>query len=363
MQAETIYDIYYKEEKMMKTLKRLVSLTLTMLLVAGLCAACAQETVEIHNPEDVKASSFQSSFSDKPIIDEVFLDEGEFVDIAPEMVPLSSAPAVSTVLTPSAPGTATKKNDKAEIDYSNSKDGYIMIKYLKQTTKPLKVLVTGPSTTRYQYNLKSNGSFEVFPLSDGSGDYKIDVCEQVDGGKYAISNTASIKVTLTDDKAPFLRPNQYVNFKSDSEVVKKAAELVKDKSAFNDKIAAIYSFVVKNFTYDKELANNVKEGYLPDVDAVLAKKKGICFDYAAVMTAMLRSQGIPTKLVLGYAGEVYHAWISVFSDKEGWIESVIYFDGKSWKLMDPTFASTGKESAEAMKYIGDGKNYSAKYLY
>ena len=31
--------------------------------------------------------------------------------------------------------------------------------------------------------------------------------------------------------------------------------------------------------------------------------------------------------------------------------------------MDPTFASTGGQSAAIMKYIGDGKNYSVKYLY
>ena len=31
--------------------------------------------------------------------------------------------------------------------------------------------------------------------------------------------------------------------------------------------------------------------------------------------------------------------------------------------MDPTFASTGNKSEDIMKYIGDGANYTAKYLY
>ena len=31
---------------------------------------------------------------------------------------------------------------------------------------------------------------------------------------------------------------------------------------------------------------------------------------------MLRAQGIPTKLVIGYAGNVYHAWNSVLIDGE-----------------------------------------------
>ena len=115
--------------------------------------------------------------------------------------------------------------------------------------------------------------------------------------------------------------------------------------------------------YDYNKAATVQSGYLPDLDQVLAEKKGICFDYAAVMTAMLRSQGIPTRLVVGYAGDVYHAWINTFIPQTGWIEGVIYFDGETWKMMDPTFASSAKQSKQIMEYIGNGSNYTVKYLY
>ena len=88
------------------------------------------------------------------------------------------------------------------------------------------------------------------------------------------------------------------------------------------------------------------------------KKSGICFDYAALMTAMLRTQGIPTKLVVGYAGSVYHAWISTYTEETGWVNNIIYFDGNNWKLMDPTFASSGHET-----YTADSSHYSAKFYY
>ena len=129
------------------------------------------------------------------------------------------------------------------------------------------------------------------------------------------------------------------------------------------KVEKIYGYVVKNVSYDKVKAKNVKSGYLPNVDTTLKTKKGICFDYAALMSAMLRSQNVPIKLIVGYTGSVYHAWINVWSEKEGWIEGKIYFDGKTWKLMDPTFASSGKQSDSIMEYIGKGENYSAKYQY
>ena len=54
-------------------------------------------------------------------------------------------------------------------------------------------------------------------------------------------------------------------------------------------------------------------GYLPDVDDVLASQTGICFDYAAVMASMLRCERIPTRLEVGYMGDVYHAWMMLIS--------------------------------------------------
>ena len=125
----------------------------------------------------------------------------------------------------------------------------------------------------------------------------------------------------------------------------------------------VFDFVVDHFTYDYDKASTVSSGYLPVVDDILAAKKGICFDYAAVMTAMLRSQNIPCKLVVGYAGTVYHAWIDVYVEGTGWIAGAIQFDGKDWTLMDPTFVSSGKRSPSIMEYVTTDSNYSQKYAY
>ena len=80
------------------------------------------------------------------------------------------------------------------------------------------------------------------------------------------------------------------------------------------------------------------------------------------MTALLRTQGIPTKLVVGYSGTAYHAWISVYLQEAGWVDKIIRFDGKSWSLMDPTLAASN-DLEDVKRYIGDGGNYIAKYFY
>ena len=256
---------------------------------------------------------------------------------------------------------ATEENDKAIIDYSNIADGYVMVQYKAQTGQKLKAQIKGPTTT-YTYTIQP-GDWETFPLSDGNGDYQITIYENVEGKKYATVVSTSAKVEMKDEFAPFLRPNQYVDYGVAEETILLGAKLVQGKNTELEKVEAVYNYVVNNITYDPELAANVKSGYLPVLDKVLESKKGICFDYAALMTGMLRSQSVPCKLVVGYAGDVYHAWISVYTEKDGWIDNAIYFDGTTWKRMDPTFASSSNKSEAIMKYIGDGSNYTEKYIY
>lgn len=296
--------------------------------------------------------------------DEAYIDKSTVkeIEIEAEAVALSASPAaIQTLLLPEASGKAVKKNSKAVIDYSNVTDGYVMAKFTAASDKRLVVQTAGPTTT-YTYNLTA-GEWATFPLSDGNGSYKVTVLENVTDKKYAVVLSVTVQVTLKDEFAPFLRPNQYVDYTSATKTIDKAAELTKGVTDPLKKVEKIYDFVVKTLSYDKEKAKTVKSGYLPVLDDVLAAKKGICFDYASLMAGMLRSQGVPCKLVVGYAGKAYHAWINVWTEETGWIDGVIYFDGSAWQRMDPTFASSGKGSESIMKYIGDGSNYTVSYLY
>lgn len=284
--------------------------------------------------------------------------------LAEPMVPLAGNPSGAAFHTAEASGTVvyTGETGAVSIDASHAEKGYIMVKCANAGAK-LKVIVTGPSGVKYTYNLNNRGEYETFVLSDGSGAYSIGVYENISGTKYSVLFTQKIQVTLENEFVPFLCSNQYVNFDEKSQVVALAHRLTANTADDLKKVQLIYDYVIKNISYDKEKAATVQSGYLPDVDQVLRSKKGICFDYAAVMAAMLRSEDIPTKLVVGYTGSVYHAWISTYTPETGWIEGIIFFDGVSWKLMDPTFASSGNSSKEIMEYIGNGSNYTEKYLY
>ena len=282
------------------------------------------------------------------------------------MVPSTQAPvqqAASALPMPVASGLHVSRNNNGEIDFSNTSDGYVMARFTRQTTASVRVIVVGPGGTQYQYFLNTNGRWEVFPLSHGNGQYTISIFEQISGDRFAQVVSVTVNVTMPDPFAPFLRPNQFVNFNQNSRVVTLAAEITRGSTSVLDSVGRVYNWVIRNISYDYELARNVRSGFVPNIDQTIEKGKGICFCYASVMTAMLRSQGVPTRLVIGYAGTVYHAWISVYSPESGWINNVIWFDGRTWRLMDPTFASTGNQSPEVMQFIGTGTNYKAMFIH
>lgn len=275
----------------------------------------------------------------------------------------SGPPRDSTpkVLTPSADGVTVYQNDFASIDASNTSQGYVMVKY-NGTNEKVKLQITCPDQSCYTYLISDRGAYDTFPLTAGNGSYALQVLENVAGDTYTVSLAQSINVSIEDEFLPFLYPNQYVNFHTDSKAVSKGSDLAKDTYSDLDVVQDIYNYVIKNISYDTEKAQNVSYGYVPDVDDTLSSKKGICFDYAALMTSMLRSQNIPTKLEVGYSGDAYHAWISTYIDDKGWVDDIIQFDGDTWQIMDPTLAATNN-SAAVKKYVGDGSHYVVKYTY
>lgn len=259
----------------------------------------------------------------------------------------------------SAPGTLVDQNDYAIVDYSNATEGYICVNYLG-TCEKVKLQLTGPNGVTYTYNL-TNG-FAAFPLTSGDGSYSVSVCENVEGTKYSLAMKTTVSVSGISEFGPYLYPNQYIYFSADKKTVIKGANLAAQCSTDLDVVTSVYNYITSNITYDYDKAESVPSGYLSEIDTILASNTGICLDYASVMTAMLRTQRIPTRLEVGYAGEVYHAWISVYIEDVGWLNGVIQFNGSEWELVDPTFgASTNEKTLK--EYIGDGTNYSTKYVY
>ncbi len=265
-------------------------------------------------------------------------------------------------LVPIASGETVYENEYAVLDASNTSDGYVIVKYIGSSHK-VKLQITGPDEVTYTYNLSvDEPKDEVFPLPAGDGEYMVNVYENIEGTQYSMVFTRPIQVTLTNPLSPFLYPNQYVNFTKDNLAIEKGSELCYSCESDLDAVSAVYNYIIENIDYDYEEAETVQSGYIPDIDEVLTTQKGICLDYAVLMSSILRSQRIPTRMEVGYAGTAYHAWLSAYIEDIGWVNGIIEFDGNEWSLMDPTFASNTDEK-ELKSFIGDGTNYTVKYIY
>lgn len=124
---------------------------------------------------------------------------------------------------------------------------------------------------------------------------------------------------------------------SNTEIQEKAIEITKNRNSDRDKAKAIYKWVGANIKYDDDKARqvisnekNIKSGAIE----AFQSRKGICFDYACLFTAMAKSVGLKSRVIVGeaYNGEEFisHAWNQVYLADEG-----------KWVKLDPTFYQAG----------------------
>ena len=222
---------------------------------------------------------------------------------------IAAALAAYQAIWPEASGKDVQKSKSLVVDASNCSQGYIMA-HGGTGMKQLKLRVT-QGKYKLTYDLGSAGEYEVFPLQLGDGAYTVELFENVSGKKYSAEGKVTLNVQLDDPYAPFLSPNQYVCYDENTEAVQMSYQLCEGLTDEKEIFETIRAYMRSHYAYDYDKAASVQSGTLPDIDGCYESKKGICQDLAAVAACMLRVQGIPTRLVVGYVGRTYHAWNSV----------------------------------------------------
>ena len=203
-----------------------------------------------------------------------------------------------------------KKDGKLTVNAGHADLGYFMAKGPKGNNRMKLTVESGG--TKLQYDINSDGEYEVFPLQLGKATYTITLWRQVDGKKYGKIGQIKITAKMKDELNCFLYPNQYVNYTEKTPCVLKAAELCEGMTDQAEIFRTIKAYILKNFKYDfaKSLKVANSTGVLPDIDYCWDNGKGICQDLSAMTCAMLRSQGVPARLIIGQLGSgTAHAWV------------------------------------------------------
>ena len=200
--------------------------------------------------------------------------------------------------------------------------GLLRVCYVNESGAALKlqVLKDGASIA---YNLKGDGSLEDFPLQYGDGEYTARIMQNIEGDQYFAVESITFDVTIEEENRVYLHSVQNIDWDYERLAIKAVRGIVSGSLAGGKEplrfacTEDLYQYIVENIKYDHGKIFDLLYDYLPDVDETYLSEKGICYDYASLLAAMLRSIGIPAKLVKGYASynpEVYHAWNEVYVD-------------------------------------------------
>jgi protein-glutamine gamma-glutamyltransferase len=107
-----------------------------------------------------------------------------------------------------------------------------------------------------------------------------------------------------------------------------------------DKAVALEQYLSTHFGYTLELPRSLPQD--PLADFLFVRKRGHCEYFASSMAVMLRSLGVPSRIVTGFRGGEFNdltgQYVVRASDAHSWVEA--YFPGYGWVSFDPTPAAS-----------------------
>jgi transglutaminase/protease-like cytokinesis protein 3 len=281
------------------------------------------------------------------------------VQIASQKVPRSSsAHHAKGIIEPDMDAVIVEKD--VTVDLSNIMDGYLLIDYQgpydrmgidvscmdangvvhemnSSINSDTDANVSNAHVTPY-FSYPVGSGWQGYALPYGSGTYTIKARPYYSTQK--CSHAKDIATFTFDanfeEVAPYQYRNAYSQYDENSISTSLATYLLSDAMekkgrALTDKekTEAIMTFVRANITQQSKANCSV----FPDIESALTTGRGKCNERASAAAAMLKSQGVPVKIIHGYVlrnqddKRIYHAWLNV------------YMDGK-WAMYDPTAFDT-----------------------
>ncbi|MEA2581910.1 MAG: hypothetical protein QOE83_2802 [Actinomycetota bacterium] len=156
-----------------------------------------------------------------------------------------------------------------------------------------------------------------------------------------LRNAAPIHVPAKDPdlQLPVAMPNR---------VAELAARITEGTSTEYDKVIAVQDWIAANTRYDLNVARD--PAGVDTVDRFLfVTKRGFCEQIASAMAVMLRTQGIPTRLVTGYGPGTWNAFTGYYevkqADAHAWLE--VFYPEIGWVPYDPTFGVPSVSGSQA----------------
>ncbi|HSX14721.1 MAG TPA: transglutaminase family protein [Candidatus Saccharimonadales bacterium] len=123
-------------------------------------------------------------------------------------------------------------------------------------------------------------------------------------------------------------------WQTDGSVAAAAKQINQPNAPVIDNVRASYQYVVDHLTYNPDkIKFNIRQGA---AKALANPTNAVCLEYSDLLVALLRAQGIPARMPVGYgySGNL-KASDSVVDSLHSWVEA--YVPGIGWMTLDPTW--------------------------
>jgi transglutaminase-like putative cysteine protease len=183
------------------------------------------------------------------------------------------------------------------------------------------------------------GNYRMLASDGGGAVYNLDSQRSISryeaDSDIATATPAELRTAGRDYPAPIT--GQYLRLPSlDARVPQLAAQITRSASNDFDKAAAIENYLRTRFGYTLQLPlTPVKD---PIANFLFERRQGHCEYFASSMAVMLRTIGIPSRVVTGFRSDEFNDltgnYVVRAKDAHAWVEA--YFPGYGWQTFDPT---------------------------
>ena len=238
-----------------------------------------------------------------------------------------------SVKSPSKPDTKNTKMDNGygTVDWSTAASGYITFTAKGQTRG---FILQGPNGKQTLCSAAKDDMIKI-ALVDGAGKYQYAIANHTNGGKsYRVQYKNSFTVQSIDaELAPYLVSTPYGDYENAPDATAKAEELWDSKKTQLENIEAIADWV-GDLKYDKSLKQGTLNAYV-NPDSVIEIGGGVCNEMTRLLSAMLRSQGVPAYVQTGHnARGNNHGWVMAWVELSTSVKDGVTSSKGAWVLIE-----------------------------
>ena len=240
-----------------------------------------------------------------------------------------------SVKSPTKPDTKNTKMDNSygTVDWSTAASGYITFTAKGQTRV---FVLQGPNGKQTLCSAAKGDTIKI-ALVDGTGKYQYAIANHTNSGKsYRVQYKNSFTIQSIDaELAPYLVSTPYGDYENAPDATAKAEELWDSKKTQLENIEAIADWV-GDLKYDKTLKQGAIDVYVAP-DSVIENGGGVCNEMSKLLSAMLRSQGVPAYVQAGHdAGGNNHGWVMAWVELSASVKDGVTSSKGAWVLIEAT---------------------------